>query len=267
MTSFHIILTAFIQGVTEFLPVSSSGHLALIPLLTGLRDQGLSIDIAAHAGSLGAVLLYFRRDAARAAAGIADLARGSTASADSRLAVCMGLATVPVIVAGGAVKLAGLDDMLRNPQVIGLATLGFGIILYWADKSKPAAKPAADWNLKDALILGLWQVTALIPGASRSGVVITAARICGYGRRGAARLSMLMSIPVIAAASALTLAEIIASGNGIALREASVVAALSFVSALAAVAAMMEMLKRFSFTPFVIYRVILGSGLLVFAWA
>ena len=267
MTLFHLALVALVQGVTEFLPVSSSGHLVLIPLLTGLKDQGLSIDIAAHAGSLGAVLLYFRRDVVRTAAGIADLARGSSGSADARLAICLGCATIPVVIAGGIVKLTGLDEILRSLQVIGLATLGFGIILYWADKSKPAAKPASDWNLKDAAVLGLWQVFALIPGASRSGVTMTAARICGYGRRDAARLSMLMSIPVIAAASLLTLAEIIAAGDGIALRSTAIAAALSFAAALAAVAAMMELLKRFSFTPFVIYRVILGAWLLAIAWS
>ena len=266
MTLFHLILVSLIQGITEFLPVSSSGHLALLPLLTEFSDQGLSVDIAAHTGSLGAVIIYFRRDVRRLIVGIGSLAKGDRRSTNARLALCLVFATVPVIIFGGLVKLTGFDIVLRNLQVVGAATLGFGIVLYWADKANSSYRQATDFSMRDAAIMGFWQVLALIPGASRSGVTMTAARVCGYERRSAARLSMLMSIPVITAAAALALLEITVSGSGIALREAAITALLSFVAALAAVSAMMEVLKRTNFTPFVIYRVILGLGLLAWAW-
>ncbi len=267
LTWFHLILIASLQGVTEFLPISSSGHLALIPLLTGLRDQGLSVDVAAHAGTLAAVILYFRHDMKRAVWGFAELARGTTATANAQLSLCLVVATVPVIIAGGFIQLVGLTHWLRDLQVIGLATLGFGLLLYWADRTGKQTKTMSDWNVRTAVIFGLWQAAALVPGASRSGVTMTAARFCGFDRRHAARLAMLMSIPVIAAASLLTLAEILHSGDGIALREAGIAAALSFLSALVALAAMMKMLETFTYTPFVIYRVILGIGVLALAWS
>lgn len=266
MTLFHLFLIAFIQGVTEFLPISSSGHLVLIPLLTGLSDQGLNIDIAAHTGTLGAVIVYFWRDASRAATGMAALLYPSQRqSPHARLAFCLIAATIPVVIVGAIIKLFGFDEILRNLHVIAVATIFFGIVLFWADKSQPLVKSTADWNSRDAIIFGCWQVIALIPGASRSGVTMTAARICGYHRQDAARLSMLMSIPVITAATFLAIAEFIAASDALPVQEAAIVAALSFVFAYLAVAAMMALLQRFSFTPFVIYRLVLGCGLLAFA--
>lgn len=266
MIMFHLALLALIQGVTEFLPVSSSGHLALLPLLSDMPDQGLGIDIAAHAGSLLAILIYFWRDSFRLFQGFADIIQRNRNSADSRLFLCLVGATIPVVIAGAIIKFIGLDVHLRKIEIIGLATLLFGIVLYFADRLNSETKIASEWNGKDALILGLWQVIALIPGASRAGVTITAARLCGYKRRDAAKLSMLMSIPVISAASLLTIVEMMATGNSIVLQEAFIVAILSFIAAITAVSLMMEMLKRFRFTPFVIYRLFLGVGLLAFAF-
>lgn len=262
----HLCLLAAVQGITEFLPISSSGHLALIPLLTGLRDQGLTVDVAAHAGSLGAVIFYFRNEVGKICRGFIDLVRGRHASADARLALCLIAATVPVVIAGALIRIAGFDQELRNLSVIGLATMGFGVLLYWSDNTRPTTRTAEGWTLRHAVIFGLWQMAALIPGASRSGVTITAARLCGYGRKDAVRLAMLMAIPVIGAACVLSLLEVIAAGDGIALREAALVAALSFAFALAALALMIGMLRRFSFAPFVYYRVLLGCVLLAIAW-
>ena len=266
MTTFHLLLVAVIQGVTEFLPVSSSGHLVLIPLLTGLPDQGLAVDVAAHAGTLGAVVLYFRREFGSAVLGALDLAQGRTRTANARLALCLVIATVPVVIAGAAVKLTGFDAMLRSLHVIGFATLGFGVLLYWSDRARRTEKSSPDWNYRDAVIFGMWQIAALIPGASRSGVTITAARMCGYNRTDAVRLSMLMSLPVICAATALTSMEMIAAGDGIAAKDAALVAGLSFVAALVVLAFLMRMVRRFSFTSFVIYRIFLGILLLTLAW-
>lgn len=266
MTTFHLLLVAAIQGMTEFLPVSSSGHLVLIPLLTGLPDQGLTVDVAAHTGTLGAVVLYFRREFGCAALGALDLARGKTKTANSRLALCLVIASIPVIIAGAAVKFTGFDAMLRSLEVIGFATLGFGVLLYWSDRTHRTDKSSLVWNARDAVVFGIWQVAALIPGASRSGVTITAARMCGYNRADAVRLSMLMSLPVICGATALTLIELIAAGDDVVAAEALAVAGLSFLAALAVLTFLMRFVQRFSFTSFVIYRLVLGILLLTLAW-
>jgi len=267
MALYHLILIALIQGVTEFLPVSSSGHLVLLPGLTGLDDQGLMIDVAAHVGTLFAVVLYFRADVAHALRGGADLATGRASTPAARLFICLVVATIPVILAGLVFKVTGLADALRSVAVIGWAMLGFGLVLYWADTRMPAARPAADWRLRDAWIMGLWQVLALIPGTSRSGITITGARALGYDRTSAARLAMLMSIPTILASGALLSLDLIGEGAPGAARDGAIVAALSFLAALAALTLMMRLLRSVSFTPYVIYRVILGVVLLWIAYS
>ena len=135
MPLLHLFLVAVLQGVTEFLPVSSSGHLILLPALTGMADQGQAIDVAVHVGTLGAVMLYFRRDVAALWRGALQLARGALASKESYLALCLGVATVPVVLAGLALSASGLDDALRSAAVIGWTTLGFGLVLWWADRT------------------------------------------------------------------------------------------------------------------------------------
>ncbi len=266
MSLFHLLLVSAIQGLTEFLPISSSGHLALIPILTGLRDQGLAIDVAAHTGSIGAVLLYFRADFAKIIAGVVELAHGDSRSAGARLALGLIFATIPVVLAGAAIKLSGFDVHMRKLEVIGIATIAFGILLLWSDRSGKQVKSVSDWTVRDALIFGFWQIAALIPGASRSGVTITAARFCGYVRQDAVRISMLMSLPVIIAATTLSFFELAASGHGMTLTQAGLVVVFSFSAALVSLYFLMGMLRWFSFTPFVIYRFILGGALLTLAW-
>ena len=133
MPILHLILVALVQGITEFLPISSSGHLILLPNLTGLEDQGQVIDVAVHVGTLGAVVLYFRSDVARVFAGLLNITRGIFDSADARLALGLIIATLPVVVAGLILRLTSLDDAMRSVAVVGWATLIFGIVLYWAD--------------------------------------------------------------------------------------------------------------------------------------
>jgi undecaprenyl-diphosphatase len=266
MTLFHLFIVAVIQGLTEFLPISSSGHLILLPELTGMADQGQVIDVAVHVGTLGAVMLYFWRDVRAAIIGTGHLVTGRNGTAESRLALGLILATIPVILFGLALKLTGLDDSLRSMTVIGWTMLIFGIVLYWADQNGAETLEARDWSLKHALIMGLWQAIALIPGTSRSGITITAARYLGYERHDAARLSMLMSIPTILASGVLLGAEVIATADAEAARNGAIAAAMAFVAALAALAFMMRLLRSVSFTPYVIYRVILGVILLVIAY-
>ncbi len=267
MSLFYLLLVAAIQGLTEFLPVSSSGHLVLLPALTGQQDQGLAIDVAAHVGSLFAVILYFRADVMVAARGTLRLMRGKVDTQGAFLALCLAAATVPVILAGLALKLSGLDEAMRSVAVIGWAMLLFGLVLYWADKTGATDRTADRWTIKDAVVMGLAQVLSLIPGTSRSGITITAARKLGYEREGAAKLSMLMSIPTIIASGLVLSLDVVGTANWAMARDALFAVLFSFVAALAALSLMMRLLRTVSFTPYVIYRVFLGVLLLVYAYA
>lgn len=267
MTLFHLFLVAAIQGLTEFLPVSSSGHLVLLPAITGGPDQGLAIDVAVHVGTLFAVVLYFWADVKIALQGSLRLIRGRVDTQGAFLALGLVVATIPVVIVGAVIKLTGLDEMLRSVAVIGWTMLGFGLVLYWADKTGTHDRTAADWRLKDAVTMGLAQVLALIPGTSRSGITITAARRLGYDREGSAKLAMLMSIPTIAASGLLLGVDVIQEADWAVARDGLIAAAFAFVSALLALALMMRLLRSVSFTPYVIYRVILGIVLLIYAYS
>ena len=266
MMLWHLVLLALIQGVTEFLPISSSGHLVLLPNLTGLDDQGQVIDVAVHVGTLGAVIVYFWPDVRLGLWGVPRLLTGRIDTPGARLAFLLMVATVPVILAGLVLHLTGLADALRSIAVIGWTMLVFGLVLYWADQRGPMRKQTENWSLRDAVILGLWQAMALIPGTSRSGITITGARFLGYGRDSAARLSMLMSIPTIAASGILLGADAAMAADLAALRDGAIAAALAFAAALVALAVMMRLLKTISFTPYVIYRIVLGVILLGIAY-
>jgi len=267
MPLFQLFMISAIQGVTEFLPVSSSGHLILLPGLTGMEDQGQEIDVAVHVGTLFAVMLYFRRDTALALSGIPGLMRGRMDGPGERLAGLLLLATLPVMAAGLALKITGLDDAMRSVAVIGWATLVFGVVLYWTDRKGAEAKATDHWNAGDAVMMGLWQAVALIPGTSRSGITISAARFLGYKRRDAVRLAMLMSIPTIIASGAFLGAEVAVTANAQAARDGAVAALLSFLAALLALSLMMRLLLSVDFTPYVIYRVLLGVALLWIAYS
>lgn len=266
MSLFHLFILALIQGVTEFLPVSSSGHLILLPQLTGIEDQGQAIDVAVHVGTLGAVVLYFWRDVALGLSGIPRLLRGKIDTPGSKLAFLLAVATVPVIIAGVVLKLTGLDDAMRSIKVIGWAMLLFGLVLYWFDQKGANEKTATDWSPGDAIKLGLWQAVALIPGTSRSGITITGARALGYNRTDGAKIAMLMSIPTIIASGVLLGAEVVATADAQVARDAAIGAGFAFAAALAALSIMMRLSRSVSFTPYVIYRVILGLVLLWIAY-
>ena len=266
MPLFTLILVALIQGITEFLPVSSSGHLILLPQLTGMDDQGQLIDVAVHVGTLFAVVLYFWSDVKLALFGLFRLLRGTTDTQGARLALGLIIGTLPVVVFGLILKVTGWDDQLRNITVIGWTMLIFGLVLYWADQTGPTTRVASGWTLKHALIMGFWQAVSLIPGTSRSGITITAARQLGYTREDGAKLAMLMSIPTIIAAGTLAGAEVALTADAQAARDGAIAAGLSFLAALAALTLMMRLLRSVSFTPYVIYRVILGIILLAVAY-
>jgi len=267
MPLFHLILVAVIQGLTEFLPVSSSGHLILLPALTGLDDQGQAIDVAVHVGTLFAVMLYFRSDVRLALGGLPRALTGRIDTEGARLAFLLIVSSIPVVAFGVLLKLTGLDTMLRSVAVIGWTMLIFAIVLYWADRAGGVTRKTEDWSLRDAMVMGVWQAIALIPGTSRSGITITGARFLGYARHDAARLAMLMSIPVILESGILLAGETAYQANMALLRDGAIAAAFAFLAALLALSIMMRLLRSVSFTPYVIYRVALGLGLLWIAYA
>ncbi|WP_420585474.1 undecaprenyl-diphosphate phosphatase [Ruegeria sp.] len=267
MSLFQLILVAIIQGITEFLPISSSGHLILLPSLTGLDDQGIAIDVAVHVGTLGAVVLYFWSDVKQAIAGLPHALTGRVDTPQSRLAMGLIVATIPTVIVGAILFKTGLSQSLRSMAVIGWTMLGFGLLLYWMDQKGPQTKQTNDWSLRDAAIMGLWQVLALIPGTSRSGITITGARHLGYSREDGARIAMLMSIPTILASGVLLSVNVIHEADAQLAKDGAIAAAFAFVSALLALSLMMRLLRSVSFTPYVIYRVILGTILLVIAYS
>jgi len=267
MTLFNLFLLAVVQGITEFLPVSSSGHLILLPALTELEDQGLALDIAVHVGSLAAVILYFRRDVALMLSGIPDLMRWRLDTRAAWLAFCLVAATVPVVILGFILKVTGAMEAMRSVALIGWTMIVFGIVLYVADRLGAQQRVAAQWTVRHAVIMGLWQAVALIPGTSRSGACITGARFLGYARHDAARLSMLMSIPTLLASGVLLAGDVAGGADWALARDAAIAAAFAFVAALAALALMMRLLRSVSFTPYVVYRLGLGVVLLWFAYA
>ena len=267
MSLFDIVMLALIQGITEFLPVSSSGHLALWPILTGRPDQGVSMDVAVHLGTLAAVGLYFRRETGVLAIGLGDLARSRRATQPARLFLLIALATIPAILAGLALKVSGALESLRSIEVIGWTTLLGGILLWLADRMGAEARGFGEWGLRDAILMGLAQALALVPGTSRSGITMTMARLLGFGRTDAARVSMLMAIPVILAAGALETLGLIRDGNLAVTVELGLAAILSFAAALAALAVMMRMFASdWTMGPFAIYRLGLGAILLWLAY-
>ncbi|VAW02643.1 Undecaprenyl-diphosphatase [hydrothermal vent metagenome] len=267
MTLLHLFIIATVQGLTEFLPVSSSGHLILIPYVTNWPDQGQVIDVAVHIGTLLAVVIYFWRDVAQGFAGIPRMLTGRIDTPGSRLAFLLMIATIPVIIVGLLLVITDMTDMLRSIKVIGWTMLGFGVLLYWVDQKGATSKTEHDWTLRHAIIMGLWQAVSLIPGTSRSGITITAARALGYARHDAAKLSMLMSIPTIIASGTLLGIKALADADMAALRAGAIGVIFAFIAALFALSLMMRLLRSVSFTPYVIYRIILGVILLSIAYS
>lgn len=265
-----LTILAIIQGITEFLPISSSGHLLLFPTLTGAEDQGLAIDVAVHVGTLVAVMLYFWRDVGTLLRGSRDLVTGQHRSMDARVTWLLAVATVPVVIVGVISAMTGFNDALRDPRfaiwVVAITTLFWGAVLWAADKLMPTRREFDGWTLRDALLMGVAQAVSIVPGTSRSGICMTAARGLGFGRVDAARLSMLMSIPATAAAGLWLFIKLIREGDAMLGMDAALGAVLAFFAALAALAGLMRMLRHWTFTPFVFYRFALGIGLLVVAF-
>ena len=263
VTIVHLVVLAVIQGVTEFLPISSSAHLILMPALTGWPDQGTLIDVAAHVGTLFAVSLYFWRDILGILRGLGRFL-GARRDPGARLFAHLIVATLPLMAVGGGLYALGLHHALRSPELIGWTMLGFGLVLLLADRIGVTIRRVEHLTLASAFLIGCAQALALLPGTSRAGICVTAARFLGFERADAARLAMLLSIPAIGAAGALGAFEIWRAGDLALGLDAIVTAVVAFLTALAAIAGLMRWLSRSTYTPFVVYRVILGVALL--AW-
>ncbi|MEE8393526.1 MAG: undecaprenyl-diphosphate phosphatase [Rhodospirillales bacterium] len=264
MSFLHIAVLALVQGITEFLPVSSSGHLRLAEKLMSLPEQGFVLIVAVHVGSLGAVMIYFWRDLWAMAAGIGQLSSGRR-EPGARLAGWLIVATIPVLIAGFAMKYylsGGLDGIV----VIAWTTLGFGVLLFITDKIGMTVRRIEHLDFGDAVFIGLAQVLALIPGVSRSGITMSAARLLGLERTEAARFSMLLSIPAIIGAGTLVGIDLFRAGDAELTEAALIAAGLAFASALISIFALMAWLKRSTFTPFVVYRILLGGFLLAVSY-
>ncbi len=267
MSLLQLIVLSLVQGITEFLPISSSGHLILLPVVMDWQDQGAFLDVAAHVGTLGAVMLYFHRDTVGlakggfAAIGVPAAKRAVEGGPYKALFWALVVATIPTVIAGFILSETGLIDRLRSAEVIAGAFIIFGLILYGADKRSPVSEAMTTMSLSTALRMGLAQCFALIPGASRAGVTMTAARLLGYDRESAARFSMLMSIPVIIASGTLALEDALEEGST-QLIDGAIVAVISLLCALVAIRLLIGWLSRADMTIFVVYRV--GVGVLLY---
>ena len=258
-----LILVAAIQGLTEFLPVSSSGHLVLIPIVTDFAYQGRVIDVAAHVGTLAAVAYYLRVEIIAIAAAVLRFGRNDQDHV--WLGIMLVLATIPVVIAGYIVNYANWH-WLNMVYSLVIANLVFAVILWFADKVPATRDELGQIGLLHALIIGIAQICALIPGASRSGVTMSAARFLGYDRVTAARFSLLLSLPTIAGAGLLKTLDLLKSGNATLGVDAVIVAVLSAGLAWLAIHWMMRWFTTASFGIFVYYRLALG-GLLLLALA
>ena len=258
----HAFWLAVVQGLTEFLPISSSAHLILMPHLFGWRDQGLYFDVATNTGTLIAVLVYLRKEVWRLLLAWLGSLGGGGLTRDARLAWAVIWGTVPVGAAG--LVAAHYSDALRTPLIIAVASIGFGLLLWWADRRRHSSRDEHDVNWRDVLVIGVAQALALIPGTSRSGITMTAGVFRGLSRKAAARFSFLLAIPVSVLAGGLDVVHLITHPTALPWGTFAFAVAVSGVAGYACIDLFLRLIDRIGFLPFVIYRVALGLVLLAF---
>lgn len=266
MPLLHIVILALVQGITEFLPISSSGHLVLAhAALDGNSaqewDKHILMDVAVHVGTLFSVMLYFRRDIALMLSGLLSLFTGRLNHTGTTLTLKIIIGSIPVIIAGLALNKLE-PSWLLGVEIVAWTTLIFGIILWIADRVEQSPKTLNDMSYIHAFLIGLAQCLALVPGTSRSGITMTAGRFLGYNRTECAHYSLLLGIIAISGAGALGGIDIINDPQMTLTNDVIIAAILSFISGYIAISLMMRWLSRASFTPFAIYRIILGGALL-----
>lgn len=255
----QLVVLAIVQGVTEFLPISSSAHLILPAQLGGWPDQGLAFDVAVHLGTLGAVLAYFRADLGAFAGGAWRLAMERRIDPHAELLLKVGVATLPVIICGFLMK-SWVETDLRSIPVIAGATIIFAALLWYADRQH-GARDTVNW--RDSIVIGLMQTLALVPGTSRSGITLTAALLLGLSRTAGARFSFLLSIPTILGAAILMTAELVERGGPVDWSGLAAAALLSAGAAYGCIRTFIALIERTGMTPYVVYRFCLGAVLLL----
>ncbi len=258
MTTLQIVLLAVVQGLTEFLPISSSGHLVLAPYLLDWTDQGLAFDVAVHFGSLVAVCIFFRNDILALLSGGVQLLGGKMQTPESRLALAIGLGTIPAAISG-LLFASWIEVNLRDPSVIVYTLAGYGLLMAIADRLGKSERNIAGVGLKDALIIGCAQALALVPGTSRSGITITAARFLGFARQDAARFSFLLSAPVILLAASYKFLQLVTGDEAVEWAQLGLGALVSCVVAYLSIEFFMRFVTRIGLAPFAIYRLILAA--------
>lgn len=261
MTLIQIIVLAIIQGLTEFLPVSSSAHLILGGKVFGWPDQGLVFDVATHLGTLVAVLVYFRRDLIEMVQAWLGPVRSDADRQHRNMVIYLAVASIPALLIGFLAHDL-VEVYLRDIRIIAWTTIGFGLLLWIADAIAPKQRDIGDINLISALLIGIAQAFALIPGTSRSGVTITAGRFLGFSPGAAARFSFLLAIPIVAAAGGYGALRVVTGEAPIDWSQFMLALSLAAVAGWVCIAAFLSLLKRVGLVPFVIYRLLLGAGLL-----
>lgn len=254
MDILNIIILSLIQGITEFLPISSSSHLILIPILTEYPDQGVMFDIALHTGSLLAVIIYYRREIIKAL---------MLSDHGNNLIKLLIIGSIPLPIAGLLI-IDFVSYNLRGIEVIGLMTISFALLLLIADRKSENNNDIADISSIAILTIGLFQTLALVPGVSRSGIVITAALLLNYKRIDAIKIAFLLSIPAIFMASVYNVFELTGSENIIIYKEHFIGMILSLLFSYITIHLFITTINKISFTPYIIYRILLGTMLLVF---
>ncbi|MEX0950792.1 MAG: undecaprenyl-diphosphate phosphatase [Gammaproteobacteria bacterium] len=261
MDFIHAVILALVQGITEFLPISSSAHLILLPYLFGWTDQGLIYDLAAHLGTLLAVVLYFRHDLLRIISGGWQSISGQGTNDDGQLFWYLIIGSIPVGLAG-LILYSIVSESFRAPLLIAATNLVFAGLLFWADRAGRQLRSIHIINLRDALLIGASQILALIPGVSRSGVTITAGLALGLTRQAAARFSFLLSIPVTLMASSYGFYRLLTVEVNADIGSFFLVTVLSFIGAYLAIHFFLKLLDQFGMLPYVIYRLLLGVVLI-----
>lgn len=263
MDSAQLVVLAIVQGLTEFLPISSSAHLILVPLLLNWPDQGLAFDVAVHVGSLIAVLFYFRQEVVSILSAWRKNLFGGKLTENARLGWWIIVGTIPAVVIGYFGK--GLvETELRSPWVIAYATIGFGLLLWVADLVQSRHKTEYQLGPVQAIVIGCFQALALIPGTSRSGITMTAGLLLGMTRQAAARFSFLLSMPIIFASGVLQTRDLVQSSVTIDWGALLLAVVLSAISAGLCIYLFLKLIDRVGMLPFVIYRLLLGSVLIYF---
>ena len=261
MTGLQIIVLAIVQGLTEFLPISSSGHLVLVPYLVEWTDQGLAFDVAVHFGSLVAVCAFFREDILGLLRGAGQILGGDIQMPQANMALAIGLGTIPAA-AAGLFLASWIEANLRDPSVIVYTLSGYGILMALADRYGKSDRIIAGVRIRDALMIGCAQALSLVPGTSRSGVTITAARLLGFKRQDAARFSFLLSAPVILLATLYKGFELITGAPAVPWGQLALGALISAVVAYLSIEFFMRFVSRIGLAPFAIYRIVLAAVIL-----